>query len=155
MLAATMLAVPNENYLFEQLRGFEVDTLLDARDAAIANAAQTHAETWAALVAQHDTGQPYQADAAGMARRALGNTAFSYLAKNQTGAALEEMLQARYAKADNLTTTVARCWRIGCRHTGIERGLPEPGLLEDFYQASGRITPWSSTFGSTCRHKAR
>ena len=58
MLAATMLAVPNENYLFEQLRGFEVDALLDARDAAIANAAQTHAETWAALVAQHDTGQP-------------------------------------------------------------------------------------------------
>jgi aminopeptidase N len=27
LLAATMLTVPNENYLFEQLRGFEVDTL--------------------------------------------------------------------------------------------------------------------------------
>ena len=133
MLAATMLAVPNENYLFEQLRGFEVDALLDARDAAIANAAQTHAETWAALVAQHDTGQPYQADAAGMARRALGNTAFSYLAKNQTGAALEEMLQARYAKADNLTDR-RMVLAIVCRHTGISEDF-KAGLLEDFYQA--------------------
>ena len=39
MLAATMLAVPNENYLFEQLSGFDVDALLDARDAAVDNAA--------------------------------------------------------------------------------------------------------------------
>ncbi len=133
MLAATMLAVPNENYLFEQLSGFDVDALLDARDAAVDNAAQAHAQTWEALVAQHDTGQAYQADAAGMARRALGNTAFSYLAKTQSGAALEELLQARYAKADNLTDR-RTVLGIACRHTGISEAF-RASLLEDFYQA--------------------
>ena len=133
MLAATMLAVPNENYLFEQLRGFDVDALLDARDAAVENAAQAHVQTWEALVAMHDSGQAYQADASGMARRALGNTAFSYLAKTQTGAVLEELLQTRYAKADNLTdrrTVLA----IACRHTGVSEAFKD-SLLEDFYQA--------------------
>ena len=133
LLAATMLTVPNENYLFEQLRGFDVDALLDARDAAIKNAATSHADTWAELVERHTASEPYKADAEGMARRALGNVAFSYLARTLEGPALEELLQARYAKADNLTDR-RTVLGIACRHEGVSNTYRR-SLLQDFYAA--------------------
>ena len=133
LLAATMLTVPNENYLFEQLRGFDVDALLDARDGAIKNAATSHADTWAALVERHTASEPYKADAEGMARRALGNVAFSYLARTLEGPALEELLQARYAKADNLTDR-RTVLGIACRHEGVSNTYRR-SLLQDFYTA--------------------
>ncbi len=133
LLAATMLTVPNENYLFEQLRGFDVDALLDARDAAIKNAATSHADTWAALVERHTASEPYKADAEGMARRALGNVAFSYFARTLEGPALEELLQARYAKADNLTDR-RTVLGIACRHEGVSNTYRR-SLLQDFYAA--------------------
>ena len=133
LLAATMLTVPNENYLFEQLRGFDVDALLDARDGAIKNAATSHADTWAALVERHTASEPYKADAEGMARRALGNVAFSYLARTLEGPALEELLQARYAKADNLTDR-RTVLGIACRHEGVSNTYRR-SLLQDFYAA--------------------
>ena len=133
LLAATMLTVPNENYLFEQLRGFDVDALLDARDGAIKNAATSHADTWAELVERHTASEPYKADAEGMARRALGNVAFSYLARTLEGPALEERLQARYAKADNLTDR-RTVLGIACRHAGVSNTYRR-SLLQDFYAA--------------------
>ncbi|MBL6815092.1 MAG: aminopeptidase N [Pseudomonadales bacterium] len=133
LLAATMLTVPNENYLFEQLRGFDVDALLDARDRAIKNAATSHADTWAALVDRHTASAPYKADAAGMARRALGNVAFSYMARTLEGLALEEALQARYVKADNLTDR-RTVLGIACRHEGVSDTYRR-SLLQDFYSA--------------------
>ena len=133
LLAATMLTVPNENYLFEQLRGFDVDALLDARDGAIKNAATSHADTWAELVERHTASERYKADAEGMARRALGNVAFSYLARTLEGPALEELLQARYAKADNLTDR-RTVLGIACRHEGVSNTYRR-SLLQDFYAA--------------------
>ena len=133
LLAATMLTVPNENYLFEQLHGFDVDALLDARDGAIKNAATSHADTWAELVERHTASEPYKADAEGMARRALGNVAFSYLARTLEGPALEELLQARYAKADNLTDR-RTVLGIACRHEGVSNTYRR-SLLQDFYTA--------------------
>ena len=133
LLAATMLTVPNENYLFEQLRGFDVDALLDARDGAIKNAATSHADTWAELVERHTASEPYKADAEGMARLALGNVAFSYLARTLEGPALEELLQARYAKADNLTDR-RTVLGIACRHEGVSNTYRR-SLLQDFYAA--------------------
>ena len=133
LLAATMLTVPNENYLFEQLRGFDVDALLDARDGAIKNAATSHADTWAELVERHTASEPYKADAEGMARRALGNVAFSYLARTLEGPALDELLQARYAKADNLTDR-RTVLGIACRHEGVSNTYRR-SLLQDFYTA--------------------
>ena len=133
LLAATMLTVPNENYLFEQLRGFDVDALLDARDGAIKNAATSHADTWAELVERHTASEPYKADAEGMARRALGNVAFSYLARTLEGPALEELLQARYAKADNLADR-RTVLGIACRHEGVSNTYRR-SLLQDFYAA--------------------
>ena len=133
LLAATMLTVPNENYLFEQLRGFDVDALLNARDGAVNDAAHSHADTWAALVEQHAASVPYKADAKGMARRALGNVAFSYLARTLEGVALEELLQARYAKADNLTDR-RTVLGIACRHEGVSNAYRH-SLLQGFYKA--------------------
>ena len=133
LLAATMLTVPNENYLFEQLRGFDVDALLNARDGAVNEAANSHADTWVALVEQHAASVPYKADAEGMARRALGNVAFSYLARTLEGVALEELLQARYAKADNLTDR-RTVLGIACRHEGVSNAYRH-SLLQDFYTA--------------------
>ncbi len=133
LLAATMLTVPNENYLFEQLRDFDVDGLLDARDRAVQETANTHAQLWQALVDRHGSGQSYQADAAGMARRALGNVAFTYLSKTVAGASLETLLQARYAKADNLTDR-RTVLGIVCRQEGVSDDFRR-AMLEDFYHA--------------------
>ena len=49
LLAATMLAVPSELYLFEQLRGFDAHALLDSRDAALALVATQSADLGGAL----------------------------------------------------------------------------------------------------------
>ena len=103
MLAATMLSVPAENYLFEQLKGFDVDQLLDVRDGALSRVATEHGALWAELVDRCESGQGYTSDALGMARRALGNVAFGYWSKTLDGVALEDALMARYRAADNLT----------------------------------------------------
>jgi aminopeptidase N len=132
LLAATMLSVPNENYLFEQLRGFQVDALLDARDAAVSKAGLAHAEIWAQLVDKHEAKQAYQADAQGMASRALGNMAFSYLCRTLSGGELEQRLEARYRKADNLTDR-RTVLGIACRHEGVSADYRQ-SLLQDFYQ---------------------
>ena len=132
LLAATMLLVPNENYLFEQIRGFQVDELLDARDQAVSDAGLAHAKVWFQLVDLHDAQKGYQADAQGMASRALGNIAFSYLCRTLSGSELEQQLEARYQKADNLTdrrTVLA----IACRHEGVSEDYRQ-ALLQDFYQ---------------------
>ena len=132
LLAATMLSVPNENYLFEQLRGFQVDALLDARDAAVSKAGLAHVEIWAQLVDKHEAKQAYQADAQGMASRALGNMAFSYLCRTLSGGELEQRLEARYRKADNLTDR-RTVLGIACRHEGVSADYRQ-SLLQDFYQ---------------------
>ena len=85
------------------------------------------------MVELHDTGEAYHADAKGIARRALGNVAFSYLARATEGADLEELLQARYTKADNLTDR-RTVLGIACRHEGISQAYRR-SLLEDFYTA--------------------
>ena len=132
LLAATMLSVPNENYLFEQIRGFQVDELLDARDQAVSDAGLAHAKVWSQLVDLHDAQKGYQADAQGMASRALGNIAFSYLCRTLSGSELEQQLEARYQKADNLTDR-RTVLGIACRHEGVSEDYRQ-ALLQDFYQ---------------------
>ncbi len=133
LLAATMLAIPNENYLFEQLKNFDVDALLDARDAAVERTALVHEPIWAGLVERHGGAGAYAADAAGMARRALGNVAFAYLCRTINGSALEAALQARYSKADNLTDR-RTVLGIACRHERVSSDFRRH-LLNDFYTA--------------------
>ncbi len=136
LLTASMLAVPSELYLFEQLRGFEVDTLLDARDRTIRAVAAEHADVWQALFNRYSTNQPFSEDADSMANRALANTAFSYwchsLAAQEDSADLAELLQQRHAQADNLTdrrTVLSLVARLPELDDQVRQSI-----LSDFYQ---------------------
>ena len=105
LLAASMLTVPSELYLFEQLQGFDVDGLLDARDCRAKSGYRKRC--LAGTVPQICIQRRIHADAESMANRALANIAFSYwcqsLAAQQDVQALAQLLQERYSQADNLT----------------------------------------------------
>ncbi len=103
LFAATMLLVPNENYLFEQISGFEVDTLLDAREAALQEAATQHGDVWAQLCDRYKPVRAYEPNAAGMAQRSLYSVAYALHVRTLSGEALEKSLSERYFNADNLS----------------------------------------------------
>jgi aminopeptidase N len=103
LFAATMLLVPNENYLFEQISGFEVDTLLDAREAALQEAATQHCDVWAQLCDRYKPVGAYEPNAAGMAQRSLYSVAYALHVRTLAGEALEKSLSQRYFNADNLS----------------------------------------------------
>ena len=140
LLAASMLTVPSELYLFEQLRGFDVDGLLDARDQAVREAAIENKDLWQELFHKYSAQDGFKVDADSMANRALANIAFSYwcqsLAAQEDAAGLARLLEDRYGAADNLTD----------RRTvlSLVARLPEldeqtrQRILEDFY------TQWQS-----------
>ena len=103
LFAGTMLLVPNENYLFEQISGFEVDSLLDAREAALDAAAAQHSDVWAQLCERYKPTGAYAPTASGMAQRGLYSVAFALHARTLSGNALENALSERYFSADNLS----------------------------------------------------
>ena len=107
LLAASMLTVPSELYLFEQLQGFDVDGLLDARDQAVRKAAIENKDVWQELFHKYASKDGFKVDAESMANRALANIAFSYwcqsLAAQQDVQALAQLLEERYSQVDNLT----------------------------------------------------
>lgn len=131
LLAATMLTVPEENYLFEQLTSFQLDTLLDNRDQLLDDISTTHMQLWIDLYENYRSDGRYQPDAAGMANRALSNLGFAYAARTMSGTALADFVQQHYHAADNLTDRRAAL-NVVCRHPGIEPAL-RTSVLEDFY----------------------
>ena len=135
LLAATMLAVPSELYLFEQLRGFDAHALLDARDAAVVSVATDSGDLWQKLYATFAARTSYQVDADSIADRALANTGFNYwcrsLAAEGQLAELQLQLRTRYASADNLTDRRA-VLSLACRLPEVEPALRQE-ILQDFY----------------------
>jgi len=131
LLAATMLTVPEENYLFEQLAGFQLDTLLDSRDQLLDDLSATHMQLWIDLYENYRSDTRYQPDAAGMANRALSNQGFVYAARTMSGSGLADFVQQHYQAADNLTDRRAAL-SVVCRHPAIDPALRER-MLEDFY----------------------
>ncbi len=135
LLAATMLAVPSELYLFEQLRGFDAHALLDARDAAVVSVATHGAELWKTLYETYATAESYQVDADSMADRALANTGFNYwcrsLAAEGEVAELQSQLRMRYAAVDNLTDR-RTVLSLVCRLPEVGQALRQE-ILQDFY----------------------
>jgi aminopeptidase N len=103
LFASTMLLVPNENYLFEQISGFEVDALLDARETTLKNAALQYSDIWAQLCDRYKPTSAYQPTARGIAERGIYSAAYAMHVKTLSGAALEASLRDRYYKADNLS----------------------------------------------------
>ena len=135
LLAATMLTVPGELYLFEQLQGFDALGLLDARDAGVALVATQSVEIWQTLYETYAARDGHQVDADNIAARALANIGFNYwcrsLAAQGEIAQLQSQLQKRYSSADNLTDRLA-VMALVCRLPEVEETMREE-ILQDFY----------------------
>ncbi len=102
-LLATKLAVPSENYLFEQVERIDVDGICAARDTLLDALALENVDGWEALLSQCDSTAAYSPDADSMASRALKNCALGYLGRVLETDELESRLAERMARADNLT----------------------------------------------------
>jgi aminopeptidase N len=131
LLAATMLAVPDENYLFEQLESFQLDDLLDRRDRLLDELGEAHLQLWIDLYENYRSDAPYQPDAAGMANRALSNLGFAYAARTMSGSGLAEFIDQHYQAADNLTDR-RTALNVVCRHPALDETVRQQ-LLQDFY----------------------
>ena len=135
LLAATMLTVPGELYLFEQLQGFDALGLLDARDAGVALVATQSVELWQTLYETYAARDGHQVDAESIAARALANIGFNYwcrsLAAQGEIAQLQSQLQKRYSSVDNLTDRLA-VMALVCRLPEVEETMREE-ILQDFY----------------------
>ncbi|NOX51759.1 MAG: aminopeptidase N, partial [Gammaproteobacteria bacterium] len=129
LLAAKMLVVPDENYLFEQLSRFEVDALLDEREEVLNKLAQQ--DIWRPLYDKYTTTGEYSPNAQSMANRALANIAFAYEARRLDGSALVDFVASHYRCADNLTDRRAALDVI-CRHPAYDREAGEK-LMNDFF----------------------
>lgn len=133
LLLGTMLAVPDENYLFEELDEFEVDSVCQAREEMLDLLAGTHAEAWRRLMELYSTDEPYSPEARAIARRTLKNTGFSYYTRTLEGEQLSSLVESRYRMADNLTDRRAAL-AIVTRHPGLDPNL-RSRVLTDFYDA--------------------
>ena len=135
LLAATMLTVPGELYLVEQLQGFDALGLLDARDAGVALVATQSVELWQTLYETYAARDGHQVDADSIAARALANIGFNYwcrsLAAQGEIAQLQSQLQKRYSSVDNLTDRLA-VMALVCRLPEVEETMREE-ILQDFY----------------------
>lgn len=116
LLAAAMLSVPTENYLFEQLKVFEVDALLDARERVLDDLAGL--DVWDKLYHACRAGETFIPDARGQANRALAGIAFAAISRAMTGQPLREFVMRHYDNADNLTDRRAAL-EVVCRHPGF------------------------------------
>ncbi len=131
LLAATMLPVPDPNYLFEQLATVDVDAVLATRRAAQQAVAERDPTLWHDIYARFHTETTYQPDAAGMAARSLANLALANLVRTLPAEAQATAVQAHYAGADNLTD----------RRAALAVAVNQPGfppstrdeLLNDFF----------------------
>ena len=132
LLVATMLSVPAESYLFEELRDFDVDVLLDARDVAAVAVATRLQDTWRELYARYHSDVAYSPNAEGMAHRALSNIALGHLVLASDAQTAQSLLEAHYQHADNLTDRRAAL-NLTCRLPGLAPAF-RAAMLQDFYE---------------------
>lgn len=133
MLAATLLTMPEANYLFEQLSTLDVDHVLSTSDQLYTSIGTQHKATWLELFEKNTASGPYQPDGLGMARRALANRAFSYYAQSLEGDELVEFVSGYFTQADNLTDRRAAL-SVAVRHEKLAASVRSK-MLEDFYTA--------------------
>ncbi|MEM1230683.1 MAG: aminopeptidase N [Pseudomonadota bacterium] len=109
-LLANMLALPTENYLFEQRDEVAVMAVVDAREALESSLGEVHFERWLTLYEAHNALGVFEPTPIAMARRRLANLSLSYLAAGAAalgddglGGRVREVLFAHLEEADNLT----------------------------------------------------
>ncbi len=123
-LVAESMALPDEEYLAEQMTVIDVDGIHAARDfVRSALAGELHRELQSCHAALAATG-PYDKSPAAMARRSLRNTCLSYLVHTSGGFALAE---AQLSRSDNMTDTLAALQGL------VHNEAPQaPAALADF-----------------------
>lgn len=131
LLAATMLAVPEENYLFEQLETFAVEKLIDAREALLDELSSVHLQLWVDIYETYRSEGEYHPDAQGMANRALSNLGFTYAARAMRDEQLVEFVEQQYTSANNLTDRRAVLGVI-CNHSHLPAEA-RAKILDDFF----------------------
>ncbi len=103
-LLATMLALPDEAYLFEQIAPVDVDAICDARNTLEQHLADALADDWRQLYDAKTSESAYVPTPAEMARRALRHIALRFRVAGATdGGDVERLLGAHLDRADNLT----------------------------------------------------
>jgi aminopeptidase N len=130
-MLATMLTLPDENYLMEQFTQVDVGVLCDALDHLRLALARHYRARWQVL---YDGNQPegaYDPDARAMARRALKHAALAFLAPVHEGTEAQALLGNHYQLADNLTDRRAALLEVS-RHPAVSEDFRQR-LLDDFY----------------------
>jgi aminopeptidase N len=101
-MLAQLLSLPSEAYLSELADEIDVDGIHCVREALSDNLAAIHAPLFAQLYHLCQSQEPYRADAAGIARRALKNTSLAYLMRSQRPEWLQ-ICHEQFRSADNMT----------------------------------------------------
>ena len=103
--AAEMLALPGEAFLADQMEVVDVDGIHEVRERARREIAAALAPDLEQIYARLADRGPYRPDGPSMGRRALRNTALSYLAL--TGAKGVALAKAQFDAAANMTDVIA------------------------------------------------
>ncbi len=130
-MLASLLTLPDENYLFEQFDQVHVDAVCGAMDRLRLALARRHAQAWRRLYETNGPDGAFTPEARAMARRSLRHAALAFVAPVLSGAAAEALLGEHYRLADNLTDRRGALWEL-VRHPGASEAFRQR-LLEDFY----------------------
>jgi aminopeptidase N len=98
------MALPDEDYLAEQMEVVDVDGIHAARKFIKRGLASALKTLFAERYSELNDGQPYQKSSKAMAGRALKNTCLSYLVETDAG---ESLATAQLESSDNMTDTLA------------------------------------------------
>ncbi|MCP5357476.1 MAG: aminopeptidase N [Pseudomonadales bacterium] len=101
-MVAQLLALPSEAYLAEQADEIDVAGIHAVREFAADVIANSLSAKFATLFELNAAPEPYRADAAGIARRALKNTCLAYLLRTENLHWLQAC-QNQFEQADNMT----------------------------------------------------
>src|SRR5690606_11470776 len=103
---AQLLTLPTEAYLSELAEEIDAAGIHAVREFAANTLAKTLARRFETLYRLNATPQPYAADAAGIARRALKNTCLGYLMRSGEQRWLQ-VCHEQFSAADNMTDVSA------------------------------------------------
>lgn len=131
-MVAQLLTLPSEAYLSELAQEIDVAGIHAVREHVADELATALADQFAILHQLNVSGEPYRADAEGIARRALKNTCLSYLLRTKESQWLHEC-QKQFDAADNMTD-VAAALRLLMNTDMPEAEAVREKALSDFYR---------------------
>ena len=136
-----LLALPSEDYLFEQSERIDVEAVCAARDRLKQTLAEHLCDLWCRLYEANAPEGPYVADAIGMARRGARNLALGYLAAG-LGEEAHGLLTRQLESADNLTDRMAALRQITDSDTHPARAELLAGFHDRWRHESLVVNQW-------------